>query len=345
MPDNKEELANAAPVLSEMGYALDDKQPHIAGERALTGPIGGGHKLLLLGKDSGGARVVIKMGRDPKAIAEMRHERACRDLLEEIRFASEVFHSPKEIAFKKRGGYTVLVTEFVEQDSAFLERPVEEKFELALGAFKAQEGAHAATYEHARAIKGTFGEMRAKEYVAKLREYAREAGGLDAALAFVEENAATLEQYCGFLTHWDFMPQNIRVRDGKIYLLDHSSLRFGSKYEGWARFINFMELYNPPLARALVRYVQDNRAPEESLALKAMRAYRLAELIRYYDGWLGRTEGNLRELAQARIVFWKSVLDAVLADKEVAPELVEAYKKTRDTLRSEEEKERQKGLH
>jgi hypothetical protein len=345
MPDNKEELANAAPVLSHMGYALDDKQPHIAGERALTGPIGGGHKLLLLGKGAGGARVAIKMSRDPKGIAEIRHERVCRDLLERIRFASEVFHSPKEMAFMKRGGYAVLVTEFIEQDRAFLERPIEEQFALALSAFKAQEGAHAATYEHARAIKGTFGEMRSRDYLGKLREYARETPGLDAALSFVEGSSAALEQYCGFLTHWDFMPQNIRVRGGCIYLLDHSSLRFGNKYEGWARFINFMELYNPPLARALVRYVKDNRAPEESLALKAMRAYRLAELIRYYDGWLGRAEGNLRELAQARIDFWKSVLSAALDDREPSPELVEGYKKTRDALRSEEEKERQKGLH
>jgi hypothetical protein len=345
MPNNKEELAKAAPTLSQMGYTLDDRQPHISGERALTGPIGGGHKLLLLGKDAGGRRVVIKISRDPKAIAEMKHERVCRDLLEQIRFASEVFNTPKELMFGKRGSYTVLVTEFIEQDAAFLERPVEEQFALALSAFRAQEGAHAATYEHARAVKSTFGEMRAQDYLAKLREYARETPGLERALAFAEDNAGALEQYCGFLTHWDFMPQNIRVHGGRIYLLDHSSLRFGSKYEGWARFVNFMELYNPPLARALVQYVKDNRTPEESLALKVMRAYRLAELIRYYAGWLPRTADNLHALAQARIAFWKNVLDAVLDGKEPSPELVGEYVKTRDALRSEEEKERQKGLH
>ena len=168
---------------------------------------------------------------------------------------------------------------------------------------------------------------------------------MEAALKFVESNKQPLEQYCGFLTHWDFTPQNIRVHGGKIYLLDHSSLRFGNKYEGWARFVNFMELYNPALARALVQYVKDNRTPEESLALKVKRAYRLAELMRYYTGWLPRTTENLHKLAEARIAFWKNILQAVLDDKEVSPSLVEEYKKTRDSLRSEEEKQRQQGLH
>ncbi len=345
MPNNKEELAKVTPILEGMGYTLDALQPHIAGERALTGPIGGGHKLLLLGHDAEGTRVVIKISTDKKAIAEMQHERVCRDLLEKIRFATEVFHSPRELAVEKRDGYTVLVTEFIEQDMAFLERPLAEQFALALKAFKAQEGAHATTYEHARAIVNTFGEMRAADYIEKLREYARETSGLEPAVAFAEENKDTLEQYCGFLTHWDFTPQNIRVHGGTLYLLDHSSLRFGNKYEGWARFINFMELYNPPLAHTLVQYVADNRAPEESSALKCMRVYRLAELVRYYSGWLPRTTENLHQLAQARITFWKNILQAVLDDKEVSPVLVEEYKKTRDSLRSEEEKQRQQGLH
>jgi len=345
MPNNKEELTKVAPMLAGMGYTLEALQPHIAGERALTGPIGGGHKLLLLGHDTAGTRVVIKISRDPRAVAEMRHERVCRDLLESIKFASEVFNTPKEILFEKHGGYTVLVTEFVAQDMAFLERSLQEQFSLALAAFKAQEGAHATTYEHARAIVDTFGEMRSADYLLKLREYARETQGLDTAVAFVEKNTETLEQYCGFLTHWDFTPQNIRVLQGKIYLLDHSSLRFGNKYEGWARFINFMELYNPPLAHALVQYVKDNRTPEESVALKVMRVYRLAELMRYYIGWLPRTKDTLHQLAQARIAFWSDVLVAVLEDSEVSPTLVEEYKKTRDSLRSEEEKQRQQGLH
>ena len=67
--------------------------------------------------------------------------------------------------------------------------------------------------------------------------------------------------------------------------------------------------------------------------------------MRYYTGWLPRTTENLHKLAEARIAFWKNILQAVLDDKEVSPSLVEEYKKTRDSLRSEEEKQRQQGLH
>lgn len=344
MQDNKKELEILTPLLAELGYSLDAKQPHISGERTLMGPIGGGRKLVLLATDAHGTRVVIKASNDPKAIEEMEHERVCRDFLEKIKFAYEVFSSPKELLHARRRGYTIVVTKFIEQDTNFLDRPIKEQFGLALRAFKAQEGAHATTYEHARAIQSTFGEMRAKDYIEKLSDYAR-VTGLPEALAFVEKHKETLEQYSGFLTHWDFTPHNIRVHGECVYLLDHSSLRFGNKYEGWARFINFMELYNPPLARALVQYVALNRTEQESLSLKLMRVYRLVELVRYYTGWLERTEGDLKALAQVRIKFWTHVLHAVLADKEVEPAEVEEYKSMRDSLRSEEEKERQKGLH
>lgn len=344
MQNNKQELGLVTPILEKLGLTLEDKQPHIAGERTLMGPIGGGTKLVLVGATTEGTRVVIKISNDPKAVEEMEHERVCRDFLEKIRFAHEVFSSPKELLHTTHQGYTIVVTQFIEQDRSFLERPIEEQFALALAAFKAQEGAHATTYEHARAISNTFGEMRSQDYIEKLSEYARETE-LPQALAFVEKHKETLEQYSGFLTHWDFTPHNIRVHGKCVYLLDHSSLRFGNKYEGWARFINFMELYNPPLARALVQYVKDNRTPEESLSLKIMRVYRLVELVRYYVGWLDRSEGDLKKLAEVRIRFWKSVLEAVLKDEDVSPALVEEYKKTRDSLRSEEEKERQKGLH
>ena len=94
-----------------------------------------------------------------------------------------------------------------------------------------------------------------------------------------------------------------------------------------------------------MQYVRDNRATEELLALKLVRVYRLAELVRYYTGWLSVTEGNLNELAKARIAFWGKVLEAVLNDQEVPAAVIELYKQKRDSLRSEEEKLRQVGLH
>lgn len=350
------ELAGLTPLLAELGYTLEAAQPHTGGERHLTRPIGSGRKLLLLGRSAEGARVVIKATSDPLGKAEIAHERTCRSVLERVPFAYQAFLSPAEILFVQRGGYDILVSEFIEQERSFLERPVEEQFALALRAFKAQESAHATTAAHLRLIAGTFGEMHAPEYRRKLAQYAHEVAALapdasrthkmlERAQALLAEHAETLERYTDFLTHWDFTPQNIRVRGSDIYLLDHSSMHFGNKYESWARFINFMELYNPPLAHALVRYVADNRTPEESLSLRLMRVYRLGELIRYYAGWLPRTQGNLKLLAQARIDFWTTVLEAVLDNKEVPLDVVEEYTKTRDALRSEDEKQRQVGLH
>lgn len=347
------ELGKITPILRELGFELDERQPHIGGERHLTGS--GGRKLVLLcHQASDGLRVVVKASSDPSGIAEMEREQTCRTVLDRIGFAYETFSSPKELLYAHKGQYLIAITEFIEQDMGFLERPLEEQCMLALRAFKAQESAHAATYEHARLIRRTFGELRSEEYLRaferNIEEILRLAPGTDR--AFLDEASVLLaayrisiERYCGFLTHWDFTPQNIRVRDGQLYLLDHSSLRFGNKYEGWARFINFMELYNPPLSAALRQYVRDNRVPEESLALKLMRIFRLGELIRYYAGWLPRTEGNLHALAEARLAFWETVLRYVLHDEEVPAETVETYKTVRDSLRSEEEKERQRGLH
>ncbi len=349
------EFAGLVPVLKEFGYSLDEHQPHLGGERHLARPIESGLKLVLLGRDADGRRVVIKASSDPRGIAELEHEQLCRRVLEKIKFAYRTFLSPKEILFTRRGGCTVVVTEFVEQERPFLERPTEEQFRLALGAFKAQESAHATTYAHVRTIRSTFGEMRAADYVRKISQYMGETKTfvqdamlhelLSRAAAYIDTHQETLEQYCGFLVHWDFIPQNVRVSSDRLYLLDHSSLRFGNKHEGWARFINFMELYNPPLARLLVQYVCDNRTPEESVSLRLMQVYRLVELIRFYTGWLARTHGDLNKLARARIVFWSEVLRCVLDDKEVPTEVIKTYKKTRDELRSEEEKRRQVGLH
>ena len=52
-----------------------------------------------------------------------------------------------------------------------------------------------------------------------------------------------------------------------MYLLDHSSLRFGNKYEGWARFRNFTTFYNRPLEEALLLYMRNNRAEEKCFRL------------------------------------------------------------------------------
>ncbi len=353
-----QERARIEPILVAHNITLDVYQPHTQGERFLMQAVTteSGRKLILLGTEtSTGTRVVIKGTSDVAGIREIEHERLCRKVLGEIQFAYRVFTTPEEMLFYKKHGVLISVQRFIDQERSFLDRPLEEQFTYALEAFKAQEGAHAATYEQSRLVTRTFGRYDAQDYLDgfarfsfEIQTYMNDAHLRDIlvnAHTYLSEHARTIEQYGGFLTHTDFVPHNFRIADGKIYLLDHSSLRFGNKYEGWARFLNFMTLHNKPLEEALTTYVRENRTKEEVLALSLMRVYRLGEIISYYVQNTKLSEGDLKTLNTARIHFWSSVLIATLHGKTVSDDIRETYTNLRDSLRSKEEQERQKNLH
>ena len=354
----EKELSGIIPVLSKLGFSLEKEQPHIGGERYLMQAVTteSGRKLILLGhRISDGKRVVIKATSDEAGKREIMRERKCREVLHQMNFAYQVFFSPEEILFVEQSGYLISIQAFIEQKRTFLERPTKEQFSLALKSFKAQEGAHATTYRHIRLIRSSFGAMSARDYISAFGGFKKKILAqpennilspiLEKSLSFLEDDKETIEQYSGFLTHVDFVPHNIRVAHRNIYLLDHSSLRFGNKYEGWARFLNFMMLYNPGLEKALVQYVRDNRAEEESLSLKLMRIYRLGEIIWYYTGTLEKSSGDLLSLNNLRVKFWGRALEATLGDKTLEDSVINEYKKARDSLRSDEEKKRQISLH
>lgn len=351
------EIGVLEPILAEFDFMLDGEQKHTKGERFLMRAMTttSGKKLILTGTHTSGYKVIVKATRDDAGKKEIEHERRCRNILHDMNFAAEVFHSPEELLYTESHGFLISVQRFVEQNQTFLERPTEKQFSFALASFKAQEGAHATTYKHLKSIGQAF-EIRNKDnYLKNFASFITETGTLykDESLqkllqrthAELTDNQLTIEQYCGFLTHTDFVPHNFRIKDQTLYLLDHSSLTFGNKYEGWARFINFMVLYNRDLADGLEQYVSDNRSGGEVQALRLMRLYRLGEIISYYVGTLARSEDNLLELNKARVAFWQSVLEHKLADNPLPEEIVESYKTTRDSLRSDDEKERQKGLH
>lgn len=354
-----QELADISPILNEAGFTLDTEQPHLKGERYLMQAVTteSGKKLILLGRQkSDQRRVVIKVASDPYGIREIEHEELCRNTLKKMNFAYEAFLSPRTILFTRYGRFSISIQEFIENEHPFIERPLPEQFTLALNAFKAQEGAHATTYAHRRFIKKTFGEKTAKDYLRAFENFETEilktlrdnkelSATLQKAKELLRAESEIIEQYSGFLTHTDFVPHNFRIINNNIYLLDHSSIRFGNKYEGWARFINFMALYNPELERALIEYVRNNKTAEESHSLKLMRVYRLGELIYYYTNTLAKSSGDLYTLNRARIDFWNHVLDAVLKDEFVSKDIIDEYVRRRDTLRDEGEKIRQKGLH
>lgn len=353
------ELTAVTPILSKLGYELDTEQPHTGGERYLMHAVTtkSGRKLILLGRrKSDSMRVVIKTTEEAGGKRELLHERLCRKKLGELTFARDVFYAPEELFFGERDGRLISIQKFIAQESTFIARPLKEQFDLALKALKTQEGAHAATYGHQRLIARTFGLLQGEDYLKNFytfktnleretREELVPRRMLESGMGELKRGEKLIEQYCGFLTHTDFVPHNIRVSDGKIYLLDHSSLRFGNKYEGWARFINFMILYNPPLADALIKYVRLNRSKEESDVLRLMRIYRLGEIIWYYARTLPNCDGDLHALNEARVRFWSSVLESTLENIPLREVVRDEYRARRDALRSPEEKVRQKDLH
>jgi hypothetical protein len=350
-------LRELAPVFKKHRLVLDAVQPHISGERFLMQAVTVTHgkKLILCGTYKG-EKAIIKVSNDKGGIEEMEHERLCRNKINDIDFAGERFLTPRELAHFKSNDFLISIQEFIAQESTFLERPIQEQFAYALKAFKAQESAHVTTYKHSQSIRGVFQVRSADEYLTTFTNFIKKMEShtalsdtvqknLRAAEALLQKNKNTIEQYCGFLTHTDFVPHNVRIRNRGMYLLDYSALIFGNKYEGWARFLNFMTLYNQPLEQALITYIQKNRTPEESLSLQMMRIYRLGEILWYYAKTLERSSGDLLLLNAARVHFWGDVLSYVLKNEMVPESLVVEYQKTRDGLRSEEEKERQKELH
>ncbi len=352
-----EELSVLTPILTELGFTLEREQPHIGGERFLMQAVTttSGRKLILMGTDTRGTRVVIKATSDTSGMREIEHERTCRQVLKTIDFAAEAFHTPEEVLHTKVAGRLINIQKFIEQDSPFIERPLEEQFMFALRALKAQEGVHATTYKHRRSIAPIFGIRDARAYHRSLTTFVSNILSRDPSTTLMSDiheaqrifecERLPVEQYTDFLTHTDFVPHNFRIQGGQMYLLDYSSLTFGNKYESWARFINFMELYNRPLRDALVTYVKENRATEELVSLRMMRVYRLTEIIWYYTETLEKSTDNLLLLNTARVDFWHKVLIAVLDDTSVPENVVKEYITTRDALRSDDEKKRQQGLH
>jgi tRNA A-37 threonylcarbamoyl transferase component Bud32 len=161
----------------------------------------------------------------------------------------------------------------------------------------------------------------------------------------LEKNQITIEQYTGFLTHADFVPHNFRINGTTPYLLDYASIHFGNKHESWARFMNFMMLYNPPLNSALTQYVQNNRSTEELASLRLMRLYKTLFLLSYYTQNLDLTSQNIRKLTELRLAFWGKALTTLRTETELSSNDITAYTSARDALRDAGEKTRQENLH
>jgi hypothetical protein len=335
-------------AIMPLGYKLGEEQPHVSGERFLMTR----NKLVLLGTDKTGKKVAIKASSHLDGKKEIQYEKNARDLLQSVSFAEDVLLFPEEIYFGQIQEYLIFITEYINQEKVFVEHSLEQQFFMALKAFEAQEAFHATTFEHVKKVGIVFPIFSARTYFDSFNEFQKSVKKLDEdgiledilsqAEQFLKEHKATIDTHSNHLVHTDFVPHNFRVSGQKMYVLDAAAVQFGNKYEGWARFLNYMLIHNPDLEKLLTDYVRANRGEVEYLNLRLMRIYKLGYLIDYYIRSLPKTSGNLHELTKKRIAFWHRVLELMLEDKPVSREFIDEYKNKRDSLRSEEEKERQK---
>lgn len=344
-----EELKEISSILNSLGFSLDESQPHISGERYLMTK----DKLVLAGKNTkNGERVIIKASEHPDGKKEIEVEKNSRDLLKSLSFAKKAISFPDELYYGKHDNFLIWITAFIPQDKVFVAHGIEEQFFLALRAFEAQETFHATTFEHLQNIKTTFPIFKSPEYLKEFENFRKTiaenssddklASTLVSANKFLKTHKETIDRYANHLTHTDFVPHNFRIKGHDVYMLDCSSVYFGNKYEAWARFLNYMLIHNPILERLLADYIFKNRGEEEYLSLRLMRIFKIGKLFEYYARSLKKTTGNLHSLTEARIEFWHHALQAILSDTPLPEKILSEYIKKRDSLRSPEEKERQR---
>lgn len=349
LASKSKEIEDLSVTLKTLGFTLNEKQPHLSGERYLMTR----EKLVLSGRQiATGEHVIIKASKHPSGKKEIETEKHYREVLGALSFANKVLIFPAEIYFGEHNGSMIWITSYITQDKVFVAHTLEEQFFLTLRTFEAQEAFHATTFEHLQTIKNTFPILSDREYLAKFHIFTEKINKdyhddkldevLQEAATFLKSHEMTIRQFSNHLVHQDFVPHNFRIKNRDVYMLDCSSVYFGNKYEGWARFLNYMLIHNPELEKLLVAYIRDNRGKDEYLSLRLMRVYKVGELLEYYARSLAKTTDNLHVLTNVRIQFWRRVMQALLKDTPLKQAVVDQYIATRNALRSLEEKERQR---
>ncbi len=345
----EEELKKVESILTQLGFSLEEEQPHISGERFLMTR----EKLVLMGQIvSSGKRVIIKISNKALGKEEILTEKNVHDALINLAFANDRMLLPEILFFGEKDGYLIIVSGYIEQEKVFASFPIERQFFMSLLMFEEQEAFHATTFEHRDGIKNIFKIQTTKDYLKDFSEFKKNilnytsdskwATLIKEAEELLIKNEKLLNKYSNYLTHTDFVPGNARINGRDLYMLDLSSMYFGNKYEGWARFMNWTTIHSPELENLLNNYIVKNRGEEEHLSLRLMRVYKVGYLIDYYIKTLSKVSGDLEILNKKRVEFWLNIMDAVIKNFQVPYEFIENYRKERNSLRSPEEMERQK---
>ncbi len=324
-------------IVGKLGYSLDSNQPHLSDE----GIILMRDKRVLIGRDGSGNKVVIKISDSEGGRNEITKEEKVENELTNAPFSRERILFPKKLFYDDAKLYTIRVTQFIDQEQVFAALPLEDQFFSILKEFETEEGFYANTFEHLDKIRNTFPITSADKYIENFRNFDIKENRSEA-LALLEKNRDLIGTRSNYLTHTDFAPSNFRIHDGKIYMLDLSSIHFANRYEGLARLLNWCVIHDPKLGEMLVEYIRENRGKEEYLCLRLMRIYKAGLLLNHYNNLLTKVSGDLKVLTVIRIDLWNKIMESLLKDSPIQKEYIENYRNERNKLRSKKETERQK---
>jgi len=348
-------IDSVAPTLAKAGFALDseDNQVHIGGERALISR----DKLVLKGwRISDASRVIIKASASLAGIREIERESACRRCLAEINrsFQSPIFFYPDELGFLQEDDLCISVIEYVDQDMRFLDRPLEEKLHLSLSALHAQERVTVGAVKNLAGVADRFGTITANTYLREFKAHLKNAltyfpqnlvlrSNLEHADTFFRERLCHVREHHGFLIHSDFVPNNFRVIGSEFYYLDLGAFRFGNRYESWARYLNWLMVWDCRLEAVLVDHINEGRGREHHASLSAMRAFNIGFLIQMYSKLLPEVQENARlhALQSGRLNLWTSALIALIHGDHMPEQTALEFAQFQESLRSEHERRRQ----
>lgn len=346
----EDKLSYIESTLTKNGFTLDETQPHISGERSHMSQ----NKFVLLGcSNKTNKRVVIKCGNTKDVREEIKIEKEIRDKLEELGDVDSNISMPKECYFKKIGSWLFFIIEFIPQEKVFVAHSLKEQFYTILPILEGYEAFHLTTYKHIRKIHNVCTKYTETEYSDDVQNFIKDINNseinqeLKNKLREIEtywnDHKNIINKLGNNLIHTDFVPHNFRIHNKKIYALDFSAVRFGNKYETWARFLNYMTIHNPDLVEKLTSYLHIYGNINDIESLKMMRLYKILFILRHYARTvLSYAENNEKKLTHIRIAFWFNVLMHTLQNELLPSEKHLAYISKRDSLRSLEEKERQR---
>lgn len=346
----KNELPIIRELLSTIGVTLDEIQPNLIGEKFLMKT----DKFGLTGTYTPeNAKVMIKASNHKNGIKELEADRKVSHIVDKLSFSNEKIKTAKEYFYGDLGGYRILVQEFLDQQKALIQLPLEDQYYISMRGFSVLESFYLTTKSHYTEVKKHFPILTAKDYLKTFSKYLKNIHNilndpivdekLDQSYTLFRQNLKLVDKFSAYLVHEDFVPHNFRVYNNILYFIDHEALRFGNKYESWARYVNWMLVQYPPMEEKLVEHVR-KLGTEDYLNLRMMRLLKCAQLINYYAETLAKTSGDTYDLNVRRFNLWIEVLVSLTNDRKLHPSFIEEYKQARDVLRTDDEKQRQKLL-